>query len=133
MRHGANVVTLKGVRGFKSHSYRLRFAVAFGEGELRLGMSKLRRVKDRLMYYVYILKCFDQRYYVGCTDNLKGRMQRHSKGKIPATAKRLPVELHGYMALSNKYKAFAFEKYLKSGSGRAFMGKHLEHISKIPS
>jgi len=27
--------------------------------------------------------------------------------------------------IKNKYKAFDFEKYLKSGSGRAFIKKHL--------
>jgi hypothetical protein len=29
------------------------------------------------------------------------------------------------MAIADKYKAFSFEKYLKSGSGRAFIRKHL--------
>ena len=28
------------------------------------------------------------------------------------------------MAISDKYKAYEFEKYLKSGSGRAFIKKH---------
>ena len=37
------------------------------------------------MYYVYLLKCFDNRTYIGCTDNLKDRMNRHQKGQIPAT------------------------------------------------
>ena len=43
---------------------------------------------------------------------------------MPATAKRLPVELDFYFAINDKYRAFEFEKYLKSGSGRAFMKKH---------
>jgi len=33
--------------------------------------------------------------------------------------------LEFYFAIPNKYKAFEFEKYLKSGSGRAFIKKHL--------
>ena len=76
------------------------------------------------MYYVYSLKCKDG-YYVGCTDDLKDRIDRHQKGHVPATAKRLPVKLDFYVAIENKYKAFEFEKYLKSGSGRAFINKHL--------
>jgi hypothetical protein len=35
----------------------------------------------------------------------------------------LPVEFVFYCAFENKYKAFEFEKYLKSGSGRALMQK----------
>lgn len=75
-------------------------------------------------YYVYILRCGDNKPYIGCTDNLKNRLSRHQKGQIPATKGRLPVRLISYIAFSNKYTAFNFEKYLKSGSGRAFMKKH---------
>jgi len=61
---------------------------------------------------------------VGCTNNLKDRINRHTKGQVDATKDRLPVELDFYIAFSNQYKAFEFEKYLKSGSGRAFIKKH---------
>ena len=64
------------------------------------------------MYYVYSLKCRDG-YYVGCTDDLKGRLARHQKGQVPATANRLPIKLDFYFAVQDKYKAFEFEKYLK--------------------
>jgi len=77
------------------------------------------------MYYIYLLKCKDNRTYIGCTNNLKDRLQRHKKGNIPATKNRLPVVLVAYFAFLNKYKAFDFEKYLKSGSGRAFLSRHL--------
>jgi len=76
------------------------------------------------MHYVYSLKCKDG-YYVGCADNLKERVERHQKGYVPATANRLPLKLDFYFAIKDKYKAFEFEKYLKSGSGRAFINKHL--------
>ena len=75
------------------------------------------------MWYVYILKCRDG-FYHGCTDDLKERFSRHIKGYVPATKNRLPVELNLYLAFPDKYRAFAFEKYLKSGSGRAFLKKH---------
>ncbi len=75
------------------------------------------------MYYVYSLQCRDG-YYVGCTNDLKDRISRHIKGQIPATAKRLPIKLDFYFAINDKYRAFNFEKYLKSGSGRAFIKKH---------
>jgi putative endonuclease len=78
-----------------------------------------------MFYYVYILLCSDKKPYTGCMENLKERLIRHKNGNVPATVKRLPVELTSYFAFSNKYTAFNFEKYLKSGSGRAFIKKHL--------
>lgn len=75
-------------------------------------------------YYVYILHCKNNTPYIGCTDNLKDRMERHNNGYVPATKSLRPVKLIAYLAFSNKYTAFNFEKYLKSGSGRAFIKKH---------
>lgn len=76
------------------------------------------------MNYVYILICSDSKTYIGCTDDLKDRIARHQKGHVPATKNRLPIKLISYFAFSNKYTAFNFEKYLKSGSGRSFLKKH---------
>ncbi len=76
------------------------------------------------MQTVYILKCADGKPYTGCTENLEDRLERHTNGHVPATKDRRPVELVTYIVFSDKYKAFEFEKYLKSGSGRAFMNKH---------
>ena len=76
------------------------------------------------MYYVYSLKCKDG-FYIGCTDDLKERYIRHQKGYVPATTNRRPLELDFYIAVKDKHTAFNFEKYLKSGSGRAFVQKHL--------
>ena len=76
------------------------------------------------MYYVYSLKCNDG-FYVGCTDDIQERLERHRKGQVPATANRLPITLEFHFAI---YKAFKFEKYLKSGSGRAFINKHFGRI-----
>ncbi len=78
-----------------------------------------------MMHYVYLLRCSDNKTYVGCTNNLKDRINRHKNKQIPATVKRLPISLIAYFAFSRKTIAFKFEKYLKSGSGRAFINKHL--------
>lgn len=77
------------------------------------------------MYYVYVLQCKNGKPYTGCTDNIDARLERHSKGYVPATKDRLPIKLINLITFQNKYKAFAFEKYLKSGSGRTFMKRHL--------
>jgi len=76
------------------------------------------------MYYVYILSCEDNKTYPGCCYNLEERIERHEKGYVAVTKDRLPVKLIAYFAFSNKYTAFNFEKYLKSGSDRAFMKMH---------
>ncbi len=77
------------------------------------------------MWYVYILKCKDNSHYTGCTKDLEDRLGRHNKKQVHHTSNRLPVELITYVAFSDKYKAYDFEKYLKSGSGIAFRNKRL--------
>lgn len=76
------------------------------------------------MHYVYILSCSDGKPYTGCTNNLKDRLNRPGKGQVPATTSRLPIKLSTHFAISNEHAACDFEKYLKSGSGRAFIKKH---------
>jgi predicted GIY-YIG superfamily endonuclease len=77
------------------------------------------------MQFVYILKCVDGDLYIGCAENIDERMNRHNTGQVPATKSRLPIELISFTAIHDKYKAFEFEKYLKSGSGHAFIKRHL--------
>jgi predicted GIY-YIG superfamily endonuclease len=79
------------------------------------------------MFYVYILIRMEDldRHYTGVTDDLRRRLTDHNSGKVPHTSKFKPWRLNTYVAFSDKDKAFAFEKYLKSHSGRAFATKHL--------
>jgi len=77
------------------------------------------------MWFVYILRCSDGNLYTGCTSDIDDRLTRHNSGQVPATKLKLPVVLITYIAFSDKYKAFEFEKYLKGGSGRAFLNRHL--------
>lgn len=74
---------------------------------------------------VYILKCSDNSYYTGCTSNLENRLIRHGRGEVHYTKSRLPVAVDVKIIFTDKYKAFEFEKYLKSGSGIAFRNKRL--------
>ena len=78
------------------------------------------------MQYVYLLrsKSNPKEQYVGCTTDLKQRILDHNHGHSPHTAKFTPWELVAYFAFKEKEKAAAFEKYLKSGSGRAFAKRH---------
>ena len=77
------------------------------------------------MQTVYILLCADEGFYVGSTSDLEARLKRHNQGKVQSTKYRLPMELETHTVFRDKYKAFKFEKYLKSGSGIAFRNKRL--------
>ena len=77
------------------------------------------------MYFVYILKCNNGKTYTGCTNNLKERLKRHKAGQISTTKPLLPIKLIWYACFADKNKAFKFEKYLKSGSGKALAQKRL--------
>ncbi len=73
---------------------------------------------------VYILRCKDGTFYVGKTRNLEDRLKRHNTKQVSYTSSRLPVELIVYTVFDDEWKATVFEKYLKSGSGRAFSKRH---------
>jgi putative endonuclease len=77
------------------------------------------------MWHVYLLKCSDGTYYTGSTNDLEDRMKRHNRKEVLYTSSRLPLELVTYISFTDKYKAYNFEKYLKSGSGKAFTFKRL--------
>jgi predicted GIY-YIG superfamily endonuclease len=63
--------------------------------------------------------------YIGSTHDLRTRLDQHNSGKSIHTNKFKPWDLVAYVALPEKHLAEKFEKYLKSGSGRAFAIRHL--------
>jgi putative endonuclease len=78
------------------------------------------------MMYVYIPQSASEpnRFYEGATEDLKARLKKHNAGQVSYTSKYLPWKIKNYFAFEEKTKAYAFERYLKSGSGRAFAKKH---------
>ncbi len=77
------------------------------------------------MYYVYILLCSDGKHYSGLTKNIKVRLQNHSQGLSFSTKYRLPIKLLWVGIFRSRDLAVYFEKYLKSGSGKASFRRHL--------
>ena len=69
--------------------------------------------------WMYILKCSDESYYVGSTNNLELRIEQHQKGNgAKYTIKRLPVVLV-YMEEFEKIEdAYLREKQVQ-GWGRS--------------
>jgi predicted GIY-YIG superfamily endonuclease len=78
-----------------------------------------------MTYFVYILESESVagRFYVGITDGLEERVRRHNRGFVRHTSKYVPWRLRTYVGFADTQRAFAFEKYLKSSSGRAFSKK----------
>ncbi len=79
------------------------------------------------MKYVYILRSISHpdKHYTGLTDDIISRLAKHNAGDVKHTSKYRPWHLETYIAFTSKTKAAVFEKYLKSGSGRAFAKKRL--------
>jgi putative endonuclease len=72
----------------------------------------------RHQYFVYILKCSDNSYYTGVTNNIERRFNEH-KSKINPncyTASRLPVQLVFIQEFQYIDKAIDFEKQVKGWS-----------------
>lgn len=82
------------------------------------------------MFYVYILRSinFPEKIYVGYTIDIKKRLDVHNDGGSIYTAKYKPWVLSGYIAFIEKSNALDFEKYLKSGAGKAFAKKHFYNL-----
>ena len=79
-----------------------------------------------MYHYVYILQSISlpKYHYVGYTADIKKRLVKHNEGGSPHTSKFKPWKIKIAVAFEDKEKALAFEKYLKSHSGRAFTKKH---------
>ncbi|MCE5325012.1 MAG: GIY-YIG nuclease family protein [Planctomycetaceae bacterium] len=77
-------------------------------------------------WYVYMLQstACPERFYVGLTEDLANRLAAHNSGKVFHTSKFRPWQVETAVAFRTQPKAVAFEKYLKSHSGRAFAEKH---------
>jgi putative endonuclease len=78
------------------------------------------------MFYVYLLRSiqYSNKTYTGYTIDLKQQFKDHNQSKSIHTSKYAPWQLEVYFAFKEESKAIAFEKYLKSGSGRVFAKKH---------
>ena len=77
------------------------------------------------MYFVYLLRLSDGRYYTGSTPDLRRRLKQHQDGLVISTKDQLPVKLVWYSVFANRLLARRFEAYMKSGSGQAFRNKRL--------
>ena len=63
---------------------------------------------------MYILKCKDNSYYVGHTDNIDQRISEHNENKFKCyTSSRLPIEVLFVQSFASRDEAFNAERQVK--------------------
>lgn len=76
--------------------------------------------------FVYVLRSLvmPSRHYTGLTADVSARLAAHNAGECRHTTKFRPWRVLVSMEFATQEQAVTFEKYLKSGSGRAFTKRH---------
>ena len=74
------------------------------------------------MFQVYVLRSLkDQKLYIGMTDDLPARLEKHKNGRVPSTKHRRPLVLVYQENCETRVDARRREKFLKSGPGHEFL------------
>jgi len=89
-----------------------------------------------MTFYVYILKCSDNSYYTGHTDNLEQRLSQHQQRYFRTcyTATRLPVELLYCQEFPTREEALTSERQIKGWSRKkkeAMMRGDWNEVSRL--
>jgi predicted GIY-YIG superfamily endonuclease len=76
--------------------------------------------------FVYILRSDvdPDRHYVGLTSDVERRLARHNSGPSGVTVHQRPWSVVVSFEFADPKTARRFERYLKTGSGRAFAKRH---------
>jgi putative endonuclease len=79
---------------------------------------------------VYIIRsdANPSRHYVGITGNLPDRLEWHNHGPSGHSVSDRPWSIVVSIEFRTEREAVRFEKYLKSGSGRAFAKRHFASV-----
>jgi len=74
-------------------------------------------------FFVYVIKCSDESFYIGHTDNVQRRFEEHCRGKVGWTSSRMPLEAIHYEEFDSREDAIKRERELKTGFGRKWLKK----------
>ena len=78
------------------------------------------------MWYAYVLESAkDAKHYIGSTNDMRRRCGEHAAGLVDATRPRRPLKLVSYIAVETEEQARSLERFLKTGSGFAFIKKRI--------
>jgi predicted GIY-YIG superfamily endonuclease len=79
---------------------------------------------EKRVVYIIRSKADPAHHYVGITNNIDSRLEWHNHGPSGYTVNHRPWSLVVALEFPTEKAARRFEKYLKSGSGRAFATRH---------
>jgi predicted GIY-YIG superfamily endonuclease len=79
---------------------------------------------EKRIVYVIRSDVSASRFYVGITNDIAARLDWHNHGPRGSTCRDRPWSLAVSVEFPSEQEAVRFEKYLKSGSGRAFVMRH---------
>jgi len=80
-----------------------------------------------MFFYTYVLLSQkDGKFYTGFSEDLKGRFEQHSTGRVLSTKERRPLKLIYYEACLEKRDALHREQYLKSYLGKMYLRNRLK-------
>jgi predicted GIY-YIG superfamily endonuclease len=82
--------------------------------------------------FVYILRsdADPDRHYVGITKDIEERLRWHNRGPSGVTVHNRPWSLVVSLEFADSKLAGRFERYLKTGSGRAFAKRHFGPVTQ---
>ena len=85
------------------------------------------------LFFIYIVQCSDDSFYIGVTSNLGKRLYEHNSGVYPDafTYKRRPVVLKWVEQFTDPHQAFKVEKQLKGWSRRKKVALIEENWEKL--
>jgi putative endonuclease len=70
-----------------------------------------------MSFWTYMLRCADDSYYIGHTDNLETRLFQHQSSELGGyTSSRLPIRLVFSQAHATREEALAAERQIKGWS-----------------
>ena len=81
-------------------------------------------MSDKRLVYILRSDVDPGRHYTGITSNLEERLHWHNYGPSGVTIPHRPWSLVVAMRFADATTAWRFERYLKTGSGRAFAKRH---------
>ena len=83
---------------------------------------------EKRIVYIIQSKADPARFYTGITHDVDARLDWHNRGPCGCTVHHRPWSLVVAMTFASEKAARQFERYLKSGSGRAFSKRHFAPI-----
>jgi predicted GIY-YIG superfamily endonuclease len=76
------------------------------------------------MFYVYILKLANQKYYTGQTNNHSRRIKQHKAGQCKSTKNHLPLKVVFTKKKVTRKEARKLEVFIKNRGAHRFLLAH---------